>query len=124
MTKIILKTSGIKVAGRKREPDIDHASAILDYVRRGYTVNAADEVSFWSISYLWSDGRLFVNQPEHTSSVLREYLNYGHDNGAEVDVPVAEWCSKLARLVASITPPTIYISRNVNLTPYPGDTHD
>ena len=48
--KVILSTSGLK-QGRKRKPDPEHATSILDLTRRGYTVNVRGERGVSSIGF-------------------------------------------------------------------------
>jgi hypothetical protein len=121
MTKIILKTSGIRLTGRKRAPDIDHATQILDLVGKGYSVNASDDESLWSISFLkYSDHPVFVNQPEGTERVIRMVVNYGSENASLTDMPIPPWCSALSRFIQTAAPSTTFISSNIAPT---GDTN-
>ena len=114
--KIVLKTAGLPLPGRKREPDMDHATQIIELVNRGYSINASDDESMWSITFSRMVDNAFSNQPEGTKEVLRMFLNYGTENGALFDNQPPPWCARLAKFVSLAVPDTYHISQNVHLT--------
>ncbi len=119
MTSIILRTGPVKV-GRKRPVDSDHAVSILDLTRRGYTVNAADGETQFSVSFLRYPDQAFVNQPAGTDNTMRMHVNYGTENAALYDAPIPDWVKKLDKLIRRVAPATLHISSNMILN---GDTN-
>ena len=124
MTKIILKTGPMRLPGRKREPDIDHATQILELLGRGkYTINANDDgQSLFSVTIMNFGDRPFVNQPPDTDHVIRIHTNYGSENAALYDIEIPNWVTKLDRLIRLAAPSNIYFSSNILLNNTQGDT--
>ena len=123
MTKIVLKTSGIRLTGRLRDPDIDHATQIWNLVKRKYTVNASDPLSMWSVSFLRYPDHAFVNQPDGTTEVLRMSAHYGTEDARLVDDALPTWIVKLGALINLARPDGWHISSNLGIPTPTGDTN-
>ena len=116
MNKIILRTSGLTLPGRKRVPDIDHATVILDHIKRGYIINASEGDTPWSVTILRFPDGSFSNQPEGTTEVLRFVVNYWSEDAALTDHEPPTWVPRLDALLCAVVPFGWHISRNMTTT--------
>lgn len=115
MEKIRLRTSGVPLDGRRAAPpDMDHAVKILDMARRGYTVSASSEETYgWYVGVYYSPDRLFVNQPEGTTSTLMVKTTHHNEDARLTDGDWPEWVTTLLRLLKTAAPPTMYVRTGV-----------
>ena len=114
--KIILSTSSVQIQGRMRRPDMDHATTIIDHVRRGYIITARVKDAPWSVSIYGTPKRSFINQPEGTEEVIFWRVNFWADNAALYDEMPPEWVTKLERCMELAIPSTTYLSKNMTTT--------
>lgn len=115
--KIQLTTAGIRIEGRVRAPDLDHAVTIIDHLRRGYTVTAKrKDDPLWVVSFMRYPDKAFSNQPDGTTETFRMYVTYWNENAALTDEMPPEWVGQLERYMDIALPSTTYLSRNISLT--------
>jgi hypothetical protein len=117
MDKILLTTAGVRLPGRMREPDIDHATMIYDHVMRGYHVTAKPKDNpLWQVSFNRFVDNAFINQPEGTTHVVRMYVTYWGENAALEDRVPPEWVNKLELMMDRARPSTTHLSKNITTT--------